>query len=235
VEYSLGWSIGEPERAGIGALPDTAWSPALDADGGVREGADVAEITGLFDLGGWPVGMRVIVRRERPHPGAQLSLFEEADGWRYTAFVTNTAVGALQWLEARHRAHARVEDRIVLGGFLAHHGISGFLANIAEIRDIDEDEQRWRAFLSCWYTRHGSAPKTAADLRRDGEPNSFSHEVDSWDGQFITTHTGRLPNPLGLGRLLTGQVGRWRGDYVLRTGKHERGDRAVFWVERGET
>src|SRR4029453_14286536 len=56
--------------------------------------------------------MRVIVRRERPHPGAQLSLFEERDGWRYTAFVTNTKAGALQWLEARHRAHARVEDRI---------------------------------------------------------------------------------------------------------------------------
>jgi hypothetical protein len=56
--------------------------------------------------------MRVIVRRERPHPGAQLSLFEEADGWRYTAFVTNTRTGRLQWLEARHRAHARVEDRI---------------------------------------------------------------------------------------------------------------------------
>ena len=56
--------------------------------------------------------MRVIVRRERPHPGAQLTLFEERDGWRYTAFVTNTTTGALQWLEARHRAHARVEDRI---------------------------------------------------------------------------------------------------------------------------
>ena len=52
------------------------------------------------------------MRRERPHPGAQLSLFEEADGWRYTAFITNTTTGQLQWLEARHRAHARVEDRI---------------------------------------------------------------------------------------------------------------------------
>jgi hypothetical protein len=112
VEYSLGWSIGEPERAAITALPTAGWSPALAADGGVRDGAQVAELTGLLSLPGWPAGMRVIVRRERPHPGAQLSLFEERDGWRYTAFVTNTRAGALQWLEARHRAHARVEDRI---------------------------------------------------------------------------------------------------------------------------
>ena len=112
VEYSLGWSISEAERAAITALPESAWSPAINADGGVRDGAHVAELTGLLGLAGWPAGMRAIVRRERPHPGAQLSLFEEADGWRYTTFVTNTAVGALQWLEARHRAHARVEDRI---------------------------------------------------------------------------------------------------------------------------
>jgi hypothetical protein len=112
VEYSIGWAISEAERAAIGALSATAWSPAINADGDRREGADVAELTGLLSLAGWPAGMRVIVRRERPHPGAQLSLFEEADGWRYTAFVTNTRIGQLQWLEARHRAHARVEDRI---------------------------------------------------------------------------------------------------------------------------
>src|SRR3954453_2796675 len=109
VQYSIGWSISEAERAAIGALPVSAWSPALNADGETRDGADVAELTGLLPLPGWPAGARVIVRRERPHPGAQLSLFEERDGWRYTAFVTNTQVGALQWLEARHRAHARVE------------------------------------------------------------------------------------------------------------------------------
>ena len=112
VEYSVGWAIGEPERAAIAALPAAAWSAALDADGEVREGAQVAELTRLLNLSGWPVGMRVIVRRERPHPGAQLSLFEERDGWRYTAFATNTRAGSLQWLEVRHRAHARVEDRI---------------------------------------------------------------------------------------------------------------------------
>jgi hypothetical protein len=112
VEYSIGWAIGEPERAAITALSATAWTPALAADGEVRQGAEVAELTGRLTLPGWPAGMRIIVRRERPHPGAQLSLFEEADGWRYTAFITNTATGQLQWLEARHRAHARVEDRI---------------------------------------------------------------------------------------------------------------------------
>ena len=63
-------------------------------------------------LTSWPAGMRVILRRERPHPGAQLSLFEVHDGWRYQAFATNTTSGTLQFLEARHRAHARVEDRI---------------------------------------------------------------------------------------------------------------------------
>jgi Transposase DDE domain group 1 len=96
-------------------VPKTVWTPALDADGGIREGGDVAELTGLIDplvLAKWPEGIRVIVRRERPHPGAQLSLFEERDGYRFQAFVTNTKVGQLAFLEARHRAHARVEDRI---------------------------------------------------------------------------------------------------------------------------
>jgi hypothetical protein len=119
-----------------------------------------------------------------------------------------------------------------LGGFLAHHGIDGFLTNAESIRDIDEDETRWRAFLACWHDRHTNRRFTAAEIRADGEPDHFAGiQTDRWDGQFITTHTGRLPNALALGRLLTGQTGRWRGDYVLRAGKHERGDRNVFWVE----
>jgi hypothetical protein len=95
VQYSIGWSITEAERTAITTLPASAWTPALAADGGVREGAEIAELTGLLTLTGWPQGARAIVRRERPHPGAQLSLFEERDGWRYTAFITNTQVGAL--------------------------------------------------------------------------------------------------------------------------------------------
>lgn len=115
VDYSVGFAITEQIRDAISLVPTQVWTPALDADGGVREGGDVAELTGLLDpklLAKWPPGMRVIVRRERPHPGAQLSLFEERDGWRYQAFITNTTTGQLAFLEARHRAHARVEDRI---------------------------------------------------------------------------------------------------------------------------
>lgn len=115
VEYSVGHAVTEKIRAAIKLVPKKTWTPASDADGEVREGGDVAELTGLLDLTGWPTGMRVIVRRERPHPGAQLSLFEEADGWRYQAIATNTPEQPgvqLAFLEARHRAHARVEDRI---------------------------------------------------------------------------------------------------------------------------
>ena len=115
VDYSVGFSVTENIREAIKLIPAKAWTSASDADGGIREGGDVAELTGLIDstlLSSWPVGMRVIVRRERPHPGAQLSLFEEADGWRYQAIATNTTMGQLAFLEARHRAHARVEDRI---------------------------------------------------------------------------------------------------------------------------
>jgi Transposase DDE domain group 1 len=54
----------------------------------------------------------VIVRRERPHPGAQLDLIEQRDGYRYTALATDTRTGQHCFLDARHRAHARVEDRI---------------------------------------------------------------------------------------------------------------------------
>ena len=112
VEYSVGFAVTEKIREAITLVPKQMWTPATDVDGGIRDGGDVAELTGLLDLTGWPAGMRIIVRRERPHPGAQLSLFEERDGWRYQALVTNTTTGQLAFLEARHRAHARVEDRI---------------------------------------------------------------------------------------------------------------------------
>jgi hypothetical protein len=112
--YSLGFAIDQAVQTAILALPDHAWTPAYDIDGQPRDGAWVAEITDLLDLSNWPTGSRVIVRRERPHPGAQLT-FTDLDGHRFTAFLTDTEGGQLADLEVRHRAHARVEDRIRCG------------------------------------------------------------------------------------------------------------------------
>ena len=109
--YSVGFTITDDVQQAILNLPDRVWEPAYDAGGQVRPGAWVAEITGMLDLAKWPAGMRVIVRKERPHPGAQLR-FTDIDGHRFTAFATSTKGGQLADLELRHRRRARCEDRI---------------------------------------------------------------------------------------------------------------------------
>lgn len=109
--YSIGFGLTDTMVEQLALIPEDVWTPAYDADGHVRDGAWVAELTGLLNLSGWPKGMRVIVRKERPHPGAQLR-FTDTDGLRLTAFVTNTRRGQLPELELRHRRRARCEDRI---------------------------------------------------------------------------------------------------------------------------
>jgi Transposase DDE domain group 1 len=111
LSYSVGFTLPDDMADRLALIPDRVWAPAIDADGQLRDGARVAEATGLLDLSGWPPGMRVIVRTERPHPGAQLRI-TDADGHRVTAFATNTTKGQLADLELRHRRRARAEDRI---------------------------------------------------------------------------------------------------------------------------
>jgi hypothetical protein len=111
LHYSAGMTITEEMQQAILALPERIWEAAYDAGGQARPGAWVAELTGLLDLAGWPEGMRVIVRRERPHPGAQLR-FTDINGHRFTAFATDARRGQLADLELRHRQRARCEDRI---------------------------------------------------------------------------------------------------------------------------
>ena len=147
VIYSVGWELGKREKTAIAAVPAGAWQIAVDERGEARERrtedacgdpgcahrrcwieAHVTELTGLLrenpagdQLDGWPKKMRLFARRERPHPGAQLSLFETADGWRYTLWVTNLPEhttgwrGQLAYIDAAHRVHARVEDAIRTG------------------------------------------------------------------------------------------------------------------------
>ena len=146
--YSVGWDLGARERAAIQLVPQGAWQIAIDQRGEVRERradgactdrscgharcwveeAHVTELTGLLregpggdQLDGWPASMRVFARRERPHPGAQLSLFETQDGWRYSLQASNVPAGLRGWraqlgyIDAAHRVHARVEDCIRTG------------------------------------------------------------------------------------------------------------------------
>lgn len=111
LSYSLGFTLPSDFADKLAVIPDQVWAPAYDADQRPRDGAWVAEVTDLLDLSTWPAGMRVIVRKERPHPGAQLRI-TDVEGHRITAFATNTARGQLADLELRHRRRARAEDRI---------------------------------------------------------------------------------------------------------------------------
>jgi Transposase DDE domain group 1 len=119
IRFSVGVPITAPIRGMLAWLVDQPdiWTPALDPDADLREHAEICEITHLVDTSSYPDGTRLIARRERPHPGAQLSLLDEATGWRHQIFATDTPHrdAPLQHLEVRHRAHARVEDRIRCG------------------------------------------------------------------------------------------------------------------------
>jgi hypothetical protein len=154
--YSCGWELDAREKAAIGLVPEHAWQIAIDHRGEVRERraddacaslecghracwieeAHVTELTGLLregpggdQLKDWPAPMRIFARRERPHPGAKLSLFEHEDGYRYQLWVTNLPADTKGWrgqnayIDAGHRGHARVEDAIRTG---KQTGISRF-------------------------------------------------------------------------------------------------------------
>jgi hypothetical protein len=111
IRFSLGYYVDERVGEAALALAKKRWRPALDGDDQAREGAWVAELTDRVDLSGWPAGTRLIVRKERPHPGAQLR-FTDVDGHRYQCFITDEEDDDIAQLERRHRLHARVEDRI---------------------------------------------------------------------------------------------------------------------------
>jgi hypothetical protein len=112
INFLVGFDLFAGVREAILSLPEDAWLPAIRQDGGERDGAQVAEITDVerLDLTPWPDGSRVIVRRERPHPGAQLS-FTDHEGHRFQATLTDLEGDAVE-IECLHRGRANAEDRV---------------------------------------------------------------------------------------------------------------------------
>ena len=111
IDVSVGMAIDGRVREALLLVQEEDWVQAVETDGQVRAGAWVAELTDLIDLSSWGEDVRLICRRERPHPGAQLTMFDTVEGFRHQCFLT-TSEGEISEVELRHRGHARVEDRI---------------------------------------------------------------------------------------------------------------------------
>jgi hypothetical protein len=222
--YSVGWELGAREKAVIATVPAGAWQIAADEHGEVRERradqacgdrhcahrqcwieeAHVTELTSLLRdgaagdrLDGWPAKMRLFARRERPHPGAQPTLFEAGDGWRYTLWITNRPAATQGWLgqpaylDAAHRVHARVEDAIRTG---KDYGIGKFPSTALAMNKAWLAAALTAATLLAWFkllalngTLAKAKPKTlryrilhaAAKLTRGGRQRRL-HIAATW-------------------------------------------------------
>jgi hypothetical protein len=190
LEFSVGVPAQQPVLDALAALPRCAWRSAVDAGGEPRDGAQVAEITRYLPGThvGWPAGMRVIARRERPHPGAQLRITDD-DGWRITVFATNTRGGRLADLELRHRMRARAEDRIrgLKDTGLRNLPLHDFAKNIiwVELVQLAAELLTWTQTLAF----HNS-------IARFWEPKRLRLRVLHVAGRLVTTgrrHWLRLP------------------------------------------
>jgi hypothetical protein len=182
IRFSFGYPIGEPVRQTLLSLPESAWLPAADQDGEARDGAWVTELTDKVNLPDWPEGTRLICRRERPHPGAQLS-FTDLDGHRFQCFITDQAGEDIAALEALHRQHAQVEDRVKTlkatgTSYLPFHS---FAANAAwlELALCAHDVMVWTQLL-CLDSEH-----------RACEPKRLRYRILHVAGQ-LTRHARRV-------------------------------------------
>ncbi|MFF3256080.1 IS1380 family transposase [Actinacidiphila glaucinigra] len=182
LSYSVGMTITEQIHHAVLQVPATAWTPAVEPGGEIRDGAWIAELDGDC-LKGWPTGMRLIVRKERPHPGAQLRI-TDADGMRLTCFATNTAGTPIAELELRHRRRARAEDRIRaaratgLRNLPLHHAAQNQIW--LEIVQIALDLLAWMPMLAL-----------TGDVRR-WEPRRLRLRLFSTAAQLVTTGRRRI-------------------------------------------
>jgi len=210
--FSVGAPIDAEVRDAISTLPASAWSAAIDADDEIRDGAQVADLTGLLDGSSFPDGTRFIVRRERPHPGAQLDLFDTVEGFRHQLIATDSPVGSgpLAFIDARHRAHARVEDRIRTGKATGFGRFPSRQANIntawLELALTGIDLLAWTQILLLDGTLAKAEPKTlryrllhtAAKITRGGR-RTWLRIAEHWpwarDLAAAFTRLAALPRP----------------------------------------
>ena len=189
IRFSIGYELNDTVRQAILDLPETAWVQAINADGDDRDGAWVAELTEHLDVSGWPEGSRLIVRRERPHPGAQFTIFDE-HGNRHTCFFTDQDGEDIAALELRHRGRARVEDSIRAGkdtGMrnLPHHAFEHNQIWL-ELSLIAQDLLTWTKLICLTGTLATAEPKrlrhrllhTAGRMVRHGRRTRLKLQAD---------------------------------------------------------
>jgi Transposase DDE domain group 1 len=112
VVFFCGFQLSSDVAKVIPQIPKGRWQNTISADGAQeREVGQVAEVTDLVDLSSWPTGTRMLMRREEPHPGAQLT-FTDVDGHRYQVFITNHDAEDICFLEAVYRGRGRCECAI---------------------------------------------------------------------------------------------------------------------------
>lgn len=182
LRYSVGLTGWPTILDALSNVPRQAWKAALDPDGFPREGAQVAELTRYLPTPTgtrrWPGGMRVIARRERPHPGAQLRITDR-DGWRITVFATNQP-GRIADLEVQHRLRARAEDRIrnLKDTGLRNLPLQGFAQNQIwlELVALASDLLAWTQRLAL-----------AGSPARTWEPKRMRFRLLNIAGRFVRT------------------------------------------------
>ncbi|MCU1588883.1 MAG: transposase family protein [Frankiales bacterium] len=186
LRYSVGLYAHQPIIDALAALPRQAWRAAIDSDGQPRDGAQVAELTRYLRpaRNPWPPGMRVIARRERPHPGAQLRL-TDADGWRITIFATNVTGGRIAEHELLHRQRARAEDRIRC---LKDTGLRNLPLHDFAANELWLELVALAADLLAW-TQHLALTGTAA---RTWEPKRLRLRLLNIAGRVVRTGRRRL-------------------------------------------
>lgn len=217
--------------AGFEAVNDRLW---LATGNNIRLGGDMATRTALIRLD-----------PNDPHPDQRDQTgfgIPHLDDWlkqpsNRVTVLRHLLILVMDWINAGaprsgHTMRQFTTWAGAAGGFLAHHSIDGFLDNVEEMREADDENTEWTAFLARWYELHGKVPLKARVLCHSAEPQLIGDQlVDRWGGDFLTDERDRIPSSKSLGKLLSGHVGRWHGGHVLRSALDKHAKAFDFWVE----